>query len=944
MSKQLLFVQGEEEKIQIRGEINEQDIFWEQYQSAADMMERIVFTSKKEKAVEWGGLIRSYSLDYSNNIIAFCGERGDGKSSAMMSFVHELINNKRRGNSTLFFQKENINSTDFIDVIYVDPTALDHVHNVLDIILSQLFKKFKNRYDNQTWEEQNSNVDNLVDSFQRVYKILSIIKDSETILQEEFDASGSLAKLEKLSESAVLKEEIRSLLKYYGLYMSNSENATKMIIVAVDDLDLSLTHAYKMAEQIRKYLIIPEIVVIMALRDSQLNLAVQENNIRQLQNLVKLNGESRIAYEIQEMAHQYVMKFIPFTHRIFLPKIRDLNDVEIVFKDVSGVVKKEKIQHTISDAILILIYRKTGMVFFTGEDGYSMVLPRNLRGVVNLLSILYSMKTPEGWKDYKTKRKNIEVFFYEYTKSILQALPVLSGEDDFARKIQKLGSCKNSQNLHRESARILQSIDLKYYSLWGENTKNWRINQWRDIALKTNMGMHSLNFVVQWLNMMISESYGYEVREQLCAISTIYTIRANIALAESRIFEQNINSFLYYTNSCIWMDLLNNLMPSIADFNVSRVRTSVPSAKIFNCIADEIKLKKDYRLAEDTNMRVKPFRDQNATERKKFIITWILMGLLTNEYYVNKNVPDYAVNKEQYANGVYVFSNFIMNPNKHVALENYFIKPALLDSLYGTLNIGVLDISMDEFKDVVNDLKKFNHKTCVISEIITANIDLIMMFPKVIFGEYKSNAESRTKRTEELVVNIFEKICSKLKTLNINDAYIESLNVDDLRFLRVGEKDYECIDIAHMYAVLLEQACVVRMRNSVRDSDLEKKVQKLRDVLELKNIKGRGRISDYSDGTNKTTKWKNLRINVERMAKAIAMYLYLSKDYDFLSVENKEKLCNYYYQIIEQEKKDKNGIASKNMRDEYQFFTRVYSVDSLRERIDSILKMKKSDR
>ncbi len=136
--KELRIVRGEEYKIQIRGSLTEQDPFWNQYEMATNILEQILSDAKKEANVNEKCKIMDCSLDYNNNIIAFCGERGDGKSSAMMSFIHELKKNNNQ--NKLFHDKENIKSTEVVDVIYIDPTTFNHMHSVLDIVLAFLFR------------------------------------------------------------------------------------------------------------------------------------------------------------------------------------------------------------------------------------------------------------------------------------------------------------------------------------------------------------------------------------------------------------------------------------------------------------------------------------------------------------------------------------------------------------------------------------------------------------------------------------------------------------------------------------------------------------------------------------------------------------------------------------------------------------------------------------
>ena len=65
------------------------------------------------------------------------------------------------------------------------------------------------------------------------------------------------------------------LIKDYLQFMNKSQGKQQLII-AIDDLDLCSANAYKMAEQIRKYLIIPNVCIVISVKIDQLELCVRE--------------------------------------------------------------------------------------------------------------------------------------------------------------------------------------------------------------------------------------------------------------------------------------------------------------------------------------------------------------------------------------------------------------------------------------------------------------------------------------------------------------------------------------------------------------------------------------------------------------------------------------------------------------------------------------------
>ena len=75
---------------------------------------------------------------FENNIIAFCGKRGQGKTSAMISFAKNLNENKR--------------DNKFLILPTIDPTMLEAKDSILNVILSRLFLRSK-----EIWEDSRNN-------------------------------------------------------------------------------------------------------------------------------------------------------------------------------------------------------------------------------------------------------------------------------------------------------------------------------------------------------------------------------------------------------------------------------------------------------------------------------------------------------------------------------------------------------------------------------------------------------------------------------------------------------------------------------------------------------------------------------------------------------------------------------------------------------------------
>ena len=229
--KTLTIVSGEEFKIHVNDKIERTDIFYELYEKAAKILADIV--DKKEDTDIYGA-DRWYKTDYENNIIAFCGERGEGKSSVMVSFMKAICDRQTSG--TIFDAYPVIRNTCFSEPIIIDPSLFDDVHNVLDIILATLYKKFRKQYEEKYQEISKMQREELLNQFQKVYRCISLINNQSQILDDEFDYEGSISKLSKLGESTTLRDEFKDLVEKYLKFMLGSQGANSKLLIAIDEI------------------------------------------------------------------------------------------------------------------------------------------------------------------------------------------------------------------------------------------------------------------------------------------------------------------------------------------------------------------------------------------------------------------------------------------------------------------------------------------------------------------------------------------------------------------------------------------------------------------------------------------------------------------------------------------------------------------------------------
>ena len=136
----ITFRLGEENGIVVQKHSFEKSLFLNQYQLAIDIFDRL-WKEQQEWAKRSNG---SHYLDNQfSNVIAFCGDRGEGKTSCMSSFATILTDEIVRAEAKKVVKfPERFISCDKIEWIgTIDPSFFDTKHNLLELLLGRMYAK-----------------------------------------------------------------------------------------------------------------------------------------------------------------------------------------------------------------------------------------------------------------------------------------------------------------------------------------------------------------------------------------------------------------------------------------------------------------------------------------------------------------------------------------------------------------------------------------------------------------------------------------------------------------------------------------------------------------------------------------------------------------------------------------------------------------------------------
>ena len=372
MKDLIKFYTGEENGLVIEDSLND-SIFDSQYRKAQKLFDSIV---------------NQYN-EHSPNIIAFCGDRGDGKTSAMLSFV----------------ASERVKFHHVLPLIA--PSHFDEEHNIIELILGQLYQSSMKGNDEQ--------FEKLMNCFAEVQRCISVLKPGKEQLYDR------IAEIHELSASMNLGKRIEDLFSTFIEYKADRDkDKEKKIVIVIDDMDYNWFGAYTMIKMIEKYLRNQHCVIVVSVK------------IEQLAELVKMGYEREIKGQVNEIdlkkiAQKYINKVIPIYNRIEMPKVRDIVDLELqIWKDRlidkdSPFTKPEEQFRSVKEGVLKLIFLKTRYLFYNSKGGVSLIVPSDLRSLRQLLGLLMGM--PDFKKDSKiqsecddnSENKRLFKYYFYYT-------------------------------------------------------------------------------------------------------------------------------------------------------------------------------------------------------------------------------------------------------------------------------------------------------------------------------------------------------------------------------------------------------------------------------------------------------------------------------------------------------------------------------------------------
>lgn len=369
----------------------EASIFTEQYVQALDSLNNLV-AAQSASSKQSGN--RVSPEESPNNIIAFVGERGSGKTSCMSSVAELLAPDKLHEIKSKYTA---IEKHQFENIGIIDPSYFDQTHNIVAMVVARLYKTYRDFVEHKHTESGCFDVQReLEQAFARAQRSMQCLLGKNETTGEYDDVEN----LVNLSQAVDLKKDIADLVKEYLKFRKHEKG---ILLLCIDDIDLNISQADEMAEQIRKYLVSPQIVILLAAKLEQLGTIKSLHYTQKYETLIE---HKRMSFDvIEEMTGQYLTKLVPHNQRIYLPTS------EIYLNATLEIDGKTMPGKSVRQAVPELIFKKTRYLFYNSGHRTSYIVPKNLRRLCQIVELLQHMPDYED-KEQLVNKETFKKYFF----------------------------------------------------------------------------------------------------------------------------------------------------------------------------------------------------------------------------------------------------------------------------------------------------------------------------------------------------------------------------------------------------------------------------------------------------------------------------------------------------------------------------------------------------
>lgn len=376
------------------------------YTKACGITKEIIRESKildyaKDPQSEFGWGTDLRNREQVCNILFFTGEKGTGKTSTMLSFMEFLkdyhrISGKKGGMSGEFSLGVD-QPYMFTGIEYIDASVLNDKEDILGNVLSKMLSKWNNEENRGKY--QNSGIIRGVDydykkhqMYLRCEELFDRLKAAKSIEKVmENDSDMFIESMESLSFSWNLRNSFQRLVECYLDIMEYPDSGKEInkenhyLVISIDDIDMNVQFGFMLLEQIRKYLMVPNVLVLMSANYEQLEKICYNHYLKEFGELAK--KEENVPY-LRKISREYLEKMIPVHRQIELFSNRGWKffsdkKLQIQYREDTEDHRELKEEGTLSEIASRWMYQYFGVGFALDKKCICHLAPDTVRETCN---------------------------------------------------------------------------------------------------------------------------------------------------------------------------------------------------------------------------------------------------------------------------------------------------------------------------------------------------------------------------------------------------------------------------------------------------------------------------------------------------------------------------------------------------------------------------------
>ncbi len=622
----------------------EESIFSDVYYKAKNLVKDITEESKYMEELyirEKKGSLKKEGID---NMIAFIGERGSGKTTAMFSFLNYLNNYSQNIQLKDWepFAEIDLGDVDFHCLDYIDGGLLEQRDNILQILIGNLYRKFLEASEERfhdDWREYD--IRELQEIFIRVENSIQKINSSMEI------GDSSIESLKNVSDSLGLKRELAKLIEKYLQLMDNEieryngHARRKALVIVIDDLDLNYEHGFEILESIHRYLMIPNVIVFISAEYKQL-IHLCKKHFAEMYAYIERNSLITLAKrDVLKVSDDYLDKIVPIHKRIYMRSLLNTSKKLFVNDEKMKPVKSDNLP-TIKEYIFACLYHKTRILFDVCGEEKHYYEPNNLRklnqfamfmrGLNSInFNLIEEVSVDKDGKQEKRKNeiKKVQDNYKELLNDFLGRKLESASEDDISRIIEEdiqLELELGAKNLFKA---ILYQCENKLD--YKETNKSSSFSNTISEIIRSGYSYGNLLYLL-----FICSENNILNKESIERILTYFTLRLN-----QRIYEDGKSEEGKYK------EILNFMEGSFFDISVDEMLPVIKSYETEKNAKEATCFRKIGSLQLDTAIENQLELNFNIKDENKHLINDIINGIeIMLLFFVAKKEDEVDVNIE----------------------------------------------------------------------------------------------------------------------------------------------------------------------------------------------------------------------------------------------------------------------------------------------------------